>query len=90
MSSLAQVATAMQHVLTEVADEAARQTGFVQRQSKLTGALFAQTTVLGWLAQPQASLAELAYDWLAGGRVDDVALLRPVYLRPPAITQPSA
>ncbi len=35
------------------------------------------------------ALAELAYARLAVGRSDDVALLRPVYLRPPAITPPN-
>lgn len=32
-----------------------------------------------------ATLAELAFACLAAGRTDDVALLRPVYLRPPAV-----
>lgn len=36
-----------------------------------------------------AALAELAYARLAAGYSDDVALLRPVYLRPPAITRPN-
>jgi len=36
-----------------------------------------------------AALAELAYARLAAGRSDDVALLRPVYLRPPAVTRPN-
>ena len=59
MSSLAQVATALQHVLTTVADQAAQETGFVQRVRKWTGALFVQTLVLGWLGNPAASLSEL-------------------------------
>lgn len=59
MSSLAQVATAMQHVLTAVADAAARETKFVRRVRKWTGALFVQTLVLGWLGNPAASLSEL-------------------------------
>jgi hypothetical protein len=46
--------------LTDVADKAARRTGFVQRQSKLTGAKFCQTLVFGWLANPQATLEELS------------------------------
>lgn len=60
MTTIAQVATAMQEVLGPVADRAACATGFVQRRSKLTGAAFVQTLVFGWLAQPQASLAQLA------------------------------
>lgn len=60
MSTIAQVSEAMQTVLTEVANTAARATGFVQRQSKLTGALFTQTLVLGFLGKKDASRQELA------------------------------
>lgn len=60
MATIAQVSHAMQTVLTTVADTAARATGFVQRTSKLTGALFAQTLTLGFLSNPQASREELA------------------------------
>jgi hypothetical protein len=59
MTSLAQVAAALQHVLTEVADGAAREVGFVRRVRKWTGATFVQTLVLGWLGNPAASLSEL-------------------------------
>jgi hypothetical protein len=60
MATIAQVSQAMQTVLTSVADTAARATGFVQRTSKLTGALFVQTLTLGFLSNPQASREELA------------------------------
>ena len=60
MASIAQVSQAMQTVLTTVADAAARTTGFVQRVSKCTGALFTQTLVLGFLSNPQATREELA------------------------------
>jgi hypothetical protein len=59
VSSLAQVATALQVVLTAVAAEAARQCGFVRRVRRWTGATFVQTLVLGWLGNPDASLSEL-------------------------------
>jgi hypothetical protein len=59
VSSLAQVAAALQFVLTGVADGAAREAKFVHRVRKWTGALFAQTLVLGWLGNPSASLSEL-------------------------------
>jgi hypothetical protein len=59
MSSLPRVARAMQHVLGEVADAAARESGFVRRVRKWTGALFVQTLVLGWLGNPAASLSAL-------------------------------
>jgi Transposase DDE domain len=60
VSSLARVATALQVVLTEVADAPAREVGFVRRVRKWTGALFVQTLVLGWLGNPDASLSELS------------------------------
>ena len=60
MATIAQVSQAMQTVLTTVADTAARATGFVQRASKLTGALFTQTLVLGFLANPDSTREELA------------------------------
>jgi hypothetical protein len=46
-------------VLTSVAESAARATGFVRRQSKLTGSRFAQILVFGWLNRPHSSLGEL-------------------------------
>jgi hypothetical protein len=42
------------------ADAVARQTGFVQRRSKLGGSEMARTLVFGWLHNPQATLEELA------------------------------
>jgi hypothetical protein len=59
MSSLPQVAAALEQVVTEVATEAAGPVGFVRRQRVLTGALFVQALVLGWLAQPEATLHQL-------------------------------
>jgi hypothetical protein len=49
----------MQEILGPVAERAARATGFVQRQSKMSGARFVQALVFGWLARPQASLGQL-------------------------------
>ncbi len=60
MTTVSQLTQALQEVFTTTADALARRTGFVQRASKLTGALFAQTLVFGWLANPQASLEGLA------------------------------
>jgi DDE family transposase len=59
MASLPSLAPALQRVLTTAAAVAARTTGFVQRQSKLTGPLFVQTLVFGWLNQPTSSLEQL-------------------------------
>jgi len=60
MTTVTQLTQALQEVFTTTADALARRTGFVQRTSKLTGALFAQTLVFGWLFNPQASLDGLA------------------------------
>jgi hypothetical protein len=49
----------LQTFLKETADALARETHFVQRVSPLTGAIFAQTLILGWLAQPEASYTHL-------------------------------
>lgn len=60
MTTVAQLADTLQTVLTSTADAAARRTGFVQRRSKLTGALFVQALVFGWLANPHATIEALA------------------------------
>lgn len=59
MSSVPQVAHALQHVVTRVPTELARSSGFCQRRSKMTAACFVETTVLGWLAHPSATLHQL-------------------------------
>jgi hypothetical protein len=61
MSSVPQWPAVLRHVLTTTADAAARATGFVQRRSKLTGGHFVQTLTFGWLATPDARLADLAH-----------------------------
>ena len=60
MTTIAQLAKALQTVFSTVADELGQRSGFVERQSKLTGALFAQALVFGWLADPTAALPQLA------------------------------
>ena len=60
MTSITRVSEAMQTVLTTVADSAARTSGFVQRASKLTGALFTQILVLTFLANPDSTREDLA------------------------------
>ncbi|MGI0021145.1 MAG: IS4 family transposase [Nitrososphaera sp.] len=54
------ISRALQTVFTNTADVAARQTGFVQRESKLDGGTFVQTLTFGWLHNPHATLEELA------------------------------
>jgi hypothetical protein len=59
MPSIPQVAAAMQYVLTDIARQAARTTGFIQRQRAFDGAQFVQTLVFGWLDNPQATTEDL-------------------------------
>jgi Transposase DDE domain len=60
MTTVPQLTQTVQTLFTTTADHLARRTGFVQRRSKLSGALFAQALVFGWLANAQASLENLA------------------------------
>jgi len=59
MPIIEDVAVAMQTVLNLVAYDLGRETGFVQRDSKLNGASFVQTLVFSYLADPNASLSDL-------------------------------
>jgi len=54
------MAQAFRTFFEQTAETTARQTKFVLRRSKLTGAVFVQTLVLGWSEQPEASLNDLA------------------------------
>ena len=47
MSTIPHVAAAMQTVLTEVADQAGRDTDFIQREVKLRGSTFTQILTFG-------------------------------------------
>jgi hypothetical protein len=56
MSSLAHVSEAMQHILSDHATALERPTGFVKRSSaQLRGAVFVQSLVFGFLANPARS-----------------------------------
>jgi Transposase DDE domain len=60
MTTVPQLTQTLQTLFTTTAEALARRTGFVQRQSKMGGARFAQALMFGWLANPQASLENLA------------------------------
>lgn len=60
MCGFTDLAMTLQTLLTTEAEDAARQSRSVQRQRKLSGALFVQTLTLGWLHDPHASLDSLA------------------------------
>jgi hypothetical protein len=59
MTIIEQVADAMQDILITIAQRLARETQFVQRESKLDGATFIQTLVFTYLADPDATLDAL-------------------------------
>lgn len=59
MVSVADLAATVQPLFTTVADQAARDSGFIRRVRTLTGAAFVQTLVFGWLGNPAASLSAL-------------------------------
>jgi hypothetical protein len=67
MTGVTEIAPAMKALLTTTAERLGRETGFVQRQSKLGGAAFAQATVLGWQQHPTATLSQLAQTATAAG-----------------------
>jgi hypothetical protein len=60
MDILSRVAESMQTILTTVADKIALKTGFIKRLRKLSGSLFVQTLVFGWLSNQDSTLDELA------------------------------
>lgn len=59
MSSVTQVEQAMHNIFSQ-ANQLARQSGFVQRRSKLTGEVFLQTLILSWWHDPHASREGMA------------------------------
>ena len=59
MTTVAQLAHSLQSVFTTTAETAARTSGFIQRQRKLTGPAFVQGLVFGWLAHPAATYDQL-------------------------------
>lgn len=59
MTTVTHLSKTLQEILTKTANDLARTTGFTQRESKVTGAVFAQGLILGWLAKADATLEEL-------------------------------
>lgn len=60
MRNLSHLPHALQKLFTDVARQAGFSSGFVQRRSKLTAEVFVQCLTFGWLANPSASLQQLA------------------------------
>ena len=60
MTTIPKLSRTLNAVLTERADALARASGFVRRCSKLSGAVFVQTLVFGWLGSPMAGIGQLS------------------------------
>ncbi|GLV54857.1 hypothetical protein KDH_21550 [Dictyobacter sp. S3.2.2.5] len=58
-TSVTQCEAMLNQILNERANVLAKETGFVKRERKLTGATFVQVMALGHLHQPEASLEQL-------------------------------
>lgn len=77
MTSIEKLAKPLQTLLTTTAEAAAHEHGLIQRCRTFSGASLVQTLVLGWLAQPQASLSQLT----------QMAALRGVQISPQGLDQ---
>jgi Transposase DDE domain len=60
MSNLAHLPHTIQKLLNDEARQAGFSSGFVRRRSKLSAEVFVQCLTFGWLANPSASLQQLA------------------------------
>src|SRR5258708_40329420 len=56
MTSIAQITEMLEQILEVEAEQLAKEVGFIQRERAFSGADFAQTLILGWLQQPEATL----------------------------------
>jgi hypothetical protein len=59
MTTIPELSSTLQTLLTDTANQLARTTGFIQRQRQVTGAGFAQAVVFGFMANPAATRHEL-------------------------------
>lgn len=59
MSSITEISEILTEVLNETANRLEWETGFVQRESKIHGADFAQSLIFGWWQEPQITLEGL-------------------------------
>lgn len=60
METLTQVSETLQQLLTVVANRVGRESGFIQRERKLSGGSFVQTLVFGWMAKGNSTMEELS------------------------------
>jgi hypothetical protein len=59
LTTIAHLANTLQSLFGAAADQTARDTGFIQRQRKLSGSTFLQTLVFAFLDEPNATLGDL-------------------------------
>ena len=67
MTKIAELSATLQRLLTTTANRLAKEKGFIKRQREVTGASFAQTLVLGGLAQPEATRKQLHQQSIQAG-----------------------
>ena len=67
MTTITELCPVLQGLLIETANRLAKETGFIQRNRQVTGAGFAQSTVLGWLNQPDATRGQLHHAAIKSG-----------------------
>lgn len=59
MTIISEMKAALKKILVTKPRELEKRSGFIQRQRQVTGESFAQTMILGWLKNPQATLENL-------------------------------
>ena len=62
MDTVAQVTADVQALVCEDADRLGRETGFIQRQVKMTGSAFVRVLAFGTLDKPQISYTDMSQD----------------------------
>ena len=56
MNTIAHFTETVQRIVGEEAEQLAREVGFIQRERVLSGAVFVQTLIWGWLQEPEITL----------------------------------
>lgn len=59
MTTIPELSSKLQRLMTKTADRVARETGFIRRERQVTGGGFAQTLVFGGIAQPAGTRKQL-------------------------------
>ena len=75
MANVSQIEQSLKQALEERANILARETGYIERQRKFSGADLLQTLVFGWLSHPDATLEALT----------STAAIREVYVSDTAV-----